>query len=106
MLPSMPVIRVRMIVLSEGVRSDEARTTANSLSTVLNHGADSANGITSYISSSGDAAGQHAHGSILYVIRDEARHSFDVSIIRLFNSRRHRREVKDDEALGRSKIQG
>jgi hypothetical protein len=40
----------------------------------LDHGAYTANGIASYVSSSGDAAGQHAHGSILDVICDEARH--------------------------------
>jgi hypothetical protein len=40
----------------------------------LDHGAYTANGIASYVSSSSDAAGQHAHGSILNVIRDEARH--------------------------------
>jgi hypothetical protein len=49
-------------------------TCSYSLSTVLNHGAYTANGITSYISSSGNATGQHAHGSVLDVIRDEARH--------------------------------
>jgi hypothetical protein len=49
-------------------------TGSDSLSTALNHGAYTANGIASYISSSSDAAGQHAHGSVLDVIRDEARH--------------------------------
>jgi hypothetical protein len=44
------------------------------LPAALNHGAYSSDGITSYISSSGNAAGQHAHGGILNVIRDEARH--------------------------------
>jgi hypothetical protein len=44
------------------------------LSTALDHGAYTANGIASYVSSSSDAAGQHAHGSILDVIRDKARH--------------------------------
>jgi hypothetical protein len=49
-------------------------TGPDSLSTALDHGAYTANGITSYISSSSNATGQHAHGSVLDVICDEARH--------------------------------
>ena len=58
--------------------SDVRHTSSDSLSTALDHGAYTANSIASYISSSSDAAGQHAHGSTLNVIRDEARHCFDI----------------------------
>lgn len=81
----------------DGVRSDEAHTTANSLSTALNHGAYTANSITSYISSSGNTAGQHAHGSILYVIRDEARHIFDISIMHDSDCKVTERKFRDEE---------
>jgi hypothetical protein len=70
------------------------------LSTVLNHGAYTANGIASYISSSGNATGQHAHGSVLDVIRDEARHLQYMQLWIQLQKTRERQSLILIEALG------
>jgi hypothetical protein len=80
-------------------------TCSYSLSTALNHGAYTANGITSYISSSGDATGQHAHGSVLDVIRDEARHFQYMQLWIQFQKTRERQSLILIEALGMIKGQ-
>jgi len=61
--------------------SDGRHTGSDCLSAALDHGAHTANGIAGYVSSSGDAAGQHAHGGVLDVICNKARH-FSIYAIR------------------------
>jgi hypothetical protein len=79
-------------------------TGSDGLSTALDHGAYTANGIASYVSSSSDAAGQHAHGSILDVIRDEARH-FGFMRLGIEDSKEQQKGKAQEmiEALERSK---
>lgn len=68
-------------------------TGSDCLSAALDHGAYTANGIASYVSSSGDTAGQHAHGGVLDVIRDEARH-FRIYAIRCSNFKKSNKRAR------------
>lgn len=50
------------------------RTISHCLSAVLDHGSYTTDGIAGHITRSRDAAGQHAHGRVLNVVRNKARH--------------------------------
>ena len=51
-----------------------SRTISYCLSAILDHGSYTTDGITSHIARSSDAAGQHAHGRVLDIVRNKARH--------------------------------
>ena len=96
-----------MGLISFGVLGEEEQgdcTIADCLSAALDHGAYTANGIASYIPCCCDAAGQHSHGSILDIIRDEARHICDVRNYQVLgqNSKRYhnKEESKSEERCG------
>ena len=86
-------------------------TIADCLSAALDHGAYTTDGVASYISCCCDAAGQHAHGSILDIIRDEARHICDVCIYQVLGQiqrditvegiREAKRDVEIEKAGGK-----